>query len=202
MEKTCRACHETKDETAFWKSPRYASGRFARCASCMSVNRVVDPVKNAERAKEWRAKHPGYMEAHNKRYYAAHKEREKSRQREWYAKNRSRAIQYVSDKWHSERKFNPDYREAATARVREYNARNRWSLRICANKAVALAVRCGAIVRQPCEVCGGIPSDAHHAKGYELAHWFTLQWLCKQHHVQIHGKRSSQDSGGNPNEVN
>lgn len=190
MRKTCRGCGVEKDDSEFHRSKRYKSGRLARCKQCMATvaAKYRDPAKNAERAKRWREAHPDYMSDHNRSYYAKNKEQEKARQRAWYAGNQQRAVDYRRDYYEAHRN-DPDFKKETARRVREWNRRNRWHPRICAQKAVALAIRAGLLTRHPCQECGKVPSFAHHAQGYDLAHWFTVEWLCRKHHHDRHGYR-------------
>ena len=48
-----------------------------------------------------------------------------------------------------------------------------------ASGLVRKAIRNGVLVRQPCEVCGSEPSDAHH-DDYEKP--LDVRWLCRLHH--------------------
>lgn len=47
------------------------------------------------------------------------------------------------------------------------------------------AVRLGAIVRQPCEVCGKLKTDGHHD---DYTKPFDVRWLCRLHHMEHHRK--------------
>jgi hypothetical protein len=52
-----------------------------------------------------------------------------------------------------------------------------------ARSIVNVAIRRGSIVRQPCEVCGEIRSEAHH-DDYDRP--YEIKWLCKKHHIIYH----------------
>jgi len=41
------------------------------------------------------------------------------------------------------------------------------------------AIRRGKLIRQPCEICGEVKSEAHH-KDYLRP--FEIEWLCRPHH--------------------
>lgn len=49
--------------------------------------------------------------------------------------------------------------------------------------AVTGALASGALVREPCEVCAGPKSEAHHE---DYAKPLTVRWLCRRHHVDRH----------------
>lgn len=56
-----------------------------------------------------------------------------------------------------------------------------------AHAHVAKAIRDGALVRKPCEVCGRLPTIAHHEQ-YERP--LDVVWLCQVHHTLRHHGRT------------
>lgn len=52
-----------------------------------------------------------------------------------------------------------------------------------AQRKVERAVKKGALVRQPCEVCGNPQAEAHHPN---YANALQVQWLCRLHHRRLH----------------
>lgn len=52
-----------------------------------------------------------------------------------------------------------------------------------ARRAVQHALRSGALVRQPCEVCGAAKAEGHH-DDYNKP--LEVRWLCRQHHREHH----------------
>jgi Helix-turn-helix len=44
----------------------------------------------------------------------------------------------------------------------------------------------GLLVKEPCEVCGSLDSQGHHANGYGPGHELDLTWLCPRHHSEAH----------------
>lgn len=63
-----------------------------------------------------------------------------------------------------------------------------WQLkhpdRRAAHDAVRLAIRRGALVREPCEVCGSTEHlDAHHE---DYSKPLDVVWLCRRHHAARH----------------
>lgn len=50
------------------------------------------------------------------------------------------------------------------------------------------ALRLGVIERQPCAVCGDLRAEAHHPR-YDQP--LVVEWLCRQHHRQLHAKEAS-----------
>lgn len=92
----------------------------------------------------------------------------------------------------------PEGREAAKRGKAAYEARNPEKVRASkerwltsnpkkrkAHGLVAYAVKTGVIKRQPCEVCGRLPADAHH-DDYDQP--LAVRWLCPQHHREWHAE--------------
>jgi ribosomal protein S27AE len=52
-----------------------------------------------------------------------------------------------------------------------------------ARRKVYNAIQEGLLVRQPCEICGDEPADAHH-DDYDKP--LDVRWLCRKHHMQEH----------------
>lgn len=50
---------------------------------------------------------------------------------------------------------------------------------------VASAIQSGALIRQPCQVCGETKVDAHHE---DYSKPLNVWWLCRKHHVELHKK--------------
>ena len=51
---------------------------------------------------------------------------------------------------------------------------------------VTAGIRNGSIVKQPCSECGDKVVDAHHPD-YDKP--LDIVWLCRKHHMEIHGKQ-------------
>lgn len=47
------------------------------------------------------------------------------------------------------------------------------------------AVRNGTLPREPCQVCGAPNTEAHHTDHTQP---LTVIWLCRRHHLALHGK--------------
>lgn len=53
-----------------------------------------------------------------------------------------------------------------------------------AHNKVAIAIKCGKLTRQPCEVCGAdSPVEAHHD---DYSKPLEVRWLCQYHHKEHH----------------
>lgn len=49
--------------------------------------------------------------------------------------------------------------------------------------AVYKAIKNGELIKTPCEVCGGLPSEAHHT---DYTKPLQVRWLCRGHHADQH----------------
>lgn len=59
-----------------------------------------------------------------------------------------------------------------------------YHLQYAAHRAVALAIKRGALARRPCEVCGA-DGQSHH-DSYYPERWLDVRWLCGKHHREWH----------------
>ena len=55
-----------------------------------------------------------------------------------------------------------------------------------AHGRVFRAIKLGRIKRNPCEICGSVKSEAHHA---DYSRPLNVRWLCSEHHKQVHAGR-------------
>lgn len=124
-----------------------------------------------------------------KEYYSKNKDRIKEQARQWYYANyeRARANRNAYAKAH---RNDLPWVAARNRAQRKYLASvGRFSPQYGARQAVRYAVKCGLLVKTPCEVCGAKEVQGHHHKGYELKNWFEVRWLCRLHHVQVHSEK-------------
>ena len=75
---------------------------------------------------------------------------------------------------------NEHYRQWAVGYLNWHNSRD------YAHELTYRAYKSGILVRQPCEICGELKSEAHH-DDYKLP--LTVRYLCKKHHMQFHGEQ-------------
>lgn len=73
--------------------------------------------------------------------------------------------------------------------TRQANWRRANPERYRAHLAVQRALKSGALLKKPCEVCGavegdGVLIDAHHD---DYSQPLAVRWLCRQHHIRLHG---------------
>lgn len=96
-------------------------------------------------------------------------------------RNKERCNQLVRE-W---RKNNPE-------KVKDLNERRR--VKRNAKAKVRHAIKTGKLIRQPCEKCGDVNSEAHHHKGYAKRNVLVVQWLCRMHHMLEHRKYKDENS--------
>lgn len=70
------------------------------------------------------------------------------------------------------------------AKKSEYDKR-RALIKRKALRYVSAALRSGKLTRKPCEVCGDVKSEAHHA---DYLRPLDVRWLCFKHHREAHGQ--------------
>ena len=80
-------------------------------------------------------------------------------------------------------KYAEAHRQEATDRCKQYRAEN--PIKHKAHDLVAYAMRTGALIKLPCEVCGD-PSDVAHHDDYEKP--LDVRWLCASHHRYWHAE--------------
>ena len=99
----------------------------------------------------------GYYRVKGKRVYRRDREKILVRQKEYNKTEVAKRNKYLAGK-----------RQRA-----KYPEKNR------AHMAVARAIKSGKLIRQPCEVCGDVKSQAHHP---DYSKPLDVQWLCLKHH--------------------
>ena len=75
------------------------------------------------------------------------------------------------------------YRLRTARYMRDYRKLEEVQPRDAARKIVGLALKCGALIRKPCEMCGATKVQAHHD---DYAKPLEVRWLCKEHHDAVH----------------
>lgn len=63
------------------------------------------------------------------------------------------------------------------------DGREQVVMKSAAHRVVTNALSSGALVRQPCEVCGWTPAHAHHD---DYSKPLEVRWLCRRHHELHH----------------
>jgi hypothetical protein len=77
------------------------------------------------------------------------------------------------------RKTRPKHSELTVIQRKKHNAR----------AYLREYIKRGKIVRKPCEVCGELKSEPHHAD-YDKP--LEVIWLCRKHHLELHKKENNE----------
>ena len=99
----------------------------------------------------------------------------KERMREYRARARARGVVPAAD---SQEKQN-----ARRAAKREQGISYCDPTAKRAQNSVGAAIRLGKMERQPCEICGTEPAEAHHD---DYSRKRDVRWLCRTHHEEHH----------------
>jgi hypothetical protein len=76
-------------------------------------------------------------------------------------------------------------RKAKRAKYQQ-TLRNKKRQQYLANTMTTNAIRDNRLTKQPCIVCGASKVEAHHKDYYKP---LEVTWLCKAHHLHVHGKQ-------------
>ena len=86
------------------------------------------------------------------------------------------------------RKENAHKHRSSAAKWRAANTEKRL-----AHFAVRNALRSGALIKSPCEVCGsGSDVEAHH-DSYDESRRLDVRWLCASHHSEWHKSQGREE---------
>lgn len=144
------------------------------CNSCG----ITKPLTEFHRRHDSRDGHQGHCKLCQKErsvaWRLANLERYAAVRAEW-RKNNPDKMRELKRAWN---KAHPDRIAAKIARQKKNNP-----ARTSAHLAVKSAIRSGALVRQPCEVCGDLSVEAHHD---DYRQPLAVRWLCPAHHTEHH----------------
>jgi len=165
INKTCRACKQTKPISEFYKNHRSRGGYFGKCKTCHI--QYVMTYRQTERGRAV------YRKANRK---CKQTEKGKSRKKRYRKSDKGRraACKYAST-----------YRKTEKGKLRRKNQRIRNLHKFQAREAVRHAVRGGKLPRADalkCS-CGNQAKHYHHHNGYDKAHWLDVVPIC----VPCHG---------------
>ena len=115
------------------------------------------------------------------------KECNKKDVRENYRENIDHYQQYEKLRLHAPHrvKARQGYKNLEAKKRGQISYRIRYPEKFLAHCMVNNAVRDKRLFKQPCEVCGKTKVHAHHDDYYKP---MEVRWLCKKHHLEVHGK--------------
>jgi len=129
--------------------------------------------KNRERYEKWRKKNGERYKEWRRKDYQENKEKYRERQRKYIESHKA----HVNAKQRMWRTLNPE-------KVRE-NGRA-WDKKTgSASNKVHHAIKKGLIEKEPCQICGRLPSYAHHC---DYNKPLDVMWLCRKCHTEWHRK--------------
>lgn len=142
-------------------------------------------IKNKERdnaqSKAYRERHKEEIKAWKRKHRKENQEEIQKKQREWVEKNREHVRKYMREYYRNRRNSELAFRERLAKNVRASYEKHRDEAK--ARRMVRDAIASGRIRRQPCEVCGTEPTQAHHDDyNYPL----KVRWLCSVCHAEWH----------------
>ena len=163
--KKCFKCGELKPLDEFYRHPQMADGHLNKCKTC----------NKADVSNNYRDNIDHYKEYERSRMRLPHR---KAAVKAYAIKNRD-----AIDVW--KKAYSKENRVKINLAHKRYSKRH--PLKRLAHYMVSNAIRDGRLIRKPCEECGELKVEAHHADYYKP---IDVNWLCKIHHLARHGKVS------------
>jgi hypothetical protein len=106
------------------------------------------------------------------------KECNAARQKKWAQTEHGKKTRQASGK-----RFRSTDRGKELARKKSKLDKVRYREAYLARTITNNAIKLGKLVRQPCEVCGVEPTEAHHE---DYSKPLEVRWLCPKHHRDVH----------------
>lgn len=193
--KVCLRCRQEKPLTEFTKNKARSDGLDAYCKTCEREKRKA--LRESGYYKEYAEKNRAKINAQARKYYHADPEKFRARRRAYGASERGKKVvaEYNHKHW-METRDDPEWKEKRRARAKQYRLEHQEEHRLDsarqrekfpdetkAKSIVNHAIRDGKLARQPCEICGVEPAQAHHDDyNYPL----EVRWLCQTCHARWH----------------
>ena len=131
------------------------------CIECKQEKSISEFHKSLNRPDGCQLRCKSCISAYAKTRYIENKENIRTKSLVWKKTRRGRLLQAESKK----------------------RIRLKYPNMIKAQTAVANAVRLGKLIKQNCEICGDIKTEAHH-DNYDMP--LLVRWLCRKHHLEFH----------------
>jgi len=185
--KKCVTCKKEKPLEEFYNDKRAKDGKTFDCKECRRAANKKTHEKHKEKINAYRREvyykeNKETINERNRQNYEKNRERDLQKSAEWYYENRDIISQKRKEKWDS----NPELKEKAKVRRREYDKKDPWKRKFY-NK-YRLAVAQGKIkVMDKCQLCGSKENIEGHHPDYKDP--YNVTWLCRLCHRGIHSKR-------------
>lgn len=193
--KVCYRCRKEKPLSDFCKNKSRADGLNPYCKKCEKEKREEREAKGY--FKEYREKNRERLNKKAVEYYQKNSEKIRARRRACNLKpERKQKIAEYSHAYWLRTRDNPEWRAKRATWARAYRKRHQEEHRLDsarqrvkfadetkAKSIVNHALRDGELKREPCEICGKEPAQAHHDDyNYPL----KVRWLCQDCHARWH----------------
>lgn len=142
---------------------------------------ILNKERENAQSKAYREQHKDEIKAWRQKHRKEHQSEIQEKQRAWVEENREHVRKYMREYNAARRKNDSSFRERLA-----HNARASYKNHPSETKArrmVRDAIASGELAKQPCEVCGSEPTEAHHDDyNYPL----KVRWLCSACHAEWH----------------
>jgi len=146
------------------------------CLACQEVKPIDEFHKDSKGRAGFRVRCKACVQAAIRQYRKLNPERARIISR--------RARDKVRDQWASQRRhYIETHPNEVRASRQRYYLYGRNLIKDKARQQLRDAIRAGTVTREPCEKCGGTPSQAHH---HDYSKPFEVTWLCRPCHHAHH----------------
>ena len=171
IEKICIRCGESKSLSEYHERKDSQDGYRNDCKKC--VNK-----RSSQRYRD----HRDDVLAQMHEYHLSHRER-----RNAYSRNYGRSEIGLRKNRESHQRRKSEDPSTWRKKQNEYSRRYRETHpdREPAYLTVRESISTGRLAPESCEVCGSIPTEAHHD---DYQRHIDVRWLCRTHHVALHAR--------------
>lgn len=180
---TCVTCKGIKPQaTGFHKSKQNISGYTGNCKSCLKIKQREYRSKS-----DIKEKVRGYLRKYTQ------SQKFKDCKKRYQGTDKYRHWKKRFEKTETRKKIAKRYHQSPKGKEQRHQQYLKHKLRVYARSAIAYALRDGIITRpDECAKCvSECKPEAHHYLGYSKEHHFSIQWLCKSCHSEIHKSQRS-----------
>lgn len=143
-----------------------------KCSSCQKLKEPIEFYKNVSKEDGLSSYCKPCCKKADSIYY------QKNKEKVWIAREKYRKSE--NGRKATIKKSRTQYRK----NLEKWKARAKLRNAVYAGQIIK-PDQCTSVKSNPCS--GRI--EAHHYLGYEGEHWKDVEWLCRNHHFEIHGKK-------------